>query len=132
MKALGCVVVVAVLAVGGFLALTAWLVARGDDQSELTQQVEVTVIDPRAVGTGSDSGHRFAYAYRVGGQWYGYDSYVIGDRAWSPGDPAAVCVDPRDPRRHVVSMFEPCGQEQISGNSIKEAYPRAAPAPGRQ
>jgi hypothetical protein len=126
-KALGCVVVVGVLVVGGFLALTGWLISRGDDQSELTQQVEATAIDPRAVGVGSGSGHKFAYAYRVDGQWYGYDSHFVNDRAWSPGDPVTVCVDPDDPRRHVVSMFEPCGQEQIGGNSIKEASTRAAP-----
>ena len=126
-KALGCVVVVGLLVVGGFLGLTAWLIARGDDQSDLTRRVTATAIDPRAVGTGSGSGHEFAYAYRVDGQWYGYDSYFVNDRAWSPGDPVTVCVDPDDPRRHVVSMSAPCGQEQISGNSVKEASPQEAP-----
>ena len=127
MKAVGCAVLVVVLAVGGFFGLAAWLVVRGDDQSGLTQRVEATVLDPREVGTGTGSGYRFAYAYEVDGQWYGYDRYVVNERVWNPGDPISVCVDPDDPHRHVVSLVRPCGQERTDGNFVKEATPRPAP-----
>lgn len=128
MKAIGCVAVVAVLAVGGFFALAAWLITRGDDQSALTKQVEVTVINPHDVGTGLDRGYRFEYAYRVDGQWYG-DDYFINDNYWKPGEPATVCIDPENPRHHVVSMFKPCGEKWISGGFIEDATPRPAPEP---
>lgn len=127
MKAVGCVVVVLVVAVVGFFGVTAFVITRGDDQSALTERVELTVIDPEDVGTGSDSGYRFDYAYERGGQWYG-DERFVNDRNWSPGQPITACVDPDDPRDHVVTLRnDPCGEDTIVAGSIQQATPREAP-----
>ena len=97
MKAVGCVAVVVVVAVAAFFGITAFVITQGEDQSALTERVELTVINPRDVGTGSDSGYRFDYAYEVAGQWYGAERFV-NERNWSPGQPITGCVDPDDPR----------------------------------
>lgn len=120
-------VLVGALAVAGFLGLAAWLVVRGDDQSGLTRQVEVVVIGPHEVGSGTTSGYLFDYAYRADGAWYGEDRYFVNDRAWKPGAPILACLDPQDPSRHVLSISRPCGQERTNGNSVKTATPRPAP-----
>ncbi len=131
MKAVGCVVVVAVVAVGGFLALTAWLMSRGEDQSALAERVELTVIEPREVGTGTGSGYRFDYAYERDGRWYG-DERFVADDYWSPGQPITACIDPDDPRQHVVTLRQDtCGQKSIVAGLIQEATRRPAPDPQR-
>ena len=127
MKAVGCVAVVVVVAVAAFFGITAFVITQGEDQSALTERVELTVIDPRDVGTGSDSGYRFDYAYEVAGQWYGAERFV-NERNWSPGQPITGCVDPDDPRDHVVTVRnDPCGEETIVAGSITQASPREAP-----
>jgi hypothetical protein len=130
-KAVGCVVLVAVVVVGGFVALAAWLMSRGEDQSALTERVELTVIDPRKVGTGTDGGYRFDYAYERDGRWYGDDRFV-NDSYWSPGQPVTACIDPEHPRQHVVTLRrDTCGTKTIVGGRIQEATPRPAPRPER-
>ena len=127
MKALGCLVVVAVVAVAAFFGVTALLVTRGEDQSALTERVELTVIGPREVGTGSDSGYRFDYAYEHDGKWYGADRFV-NERSWSPGQPITGCIDPDHARQHVVTLRnDTCGEKSIVAGSIQKATPRAAP-----
>lgn len=131
MKALGCVVLVAVVAVGGFFALTAFVITRGEDQSALTERVQLTVIDPHDAGTGTSSGYRFDYAYERDGRWYGGERFV-NNSYWSPGQPITACIDPEDPRKHVITLREDtCGQETIVAGLIKEATSRPAPAPQR-
>lgn len=127
MKAVGCVVVVAIVAIGGFAALLLWTLGNGDDQSALTEQVEATVVgEPRDVGQAPTSSWRFDYAYRTAGQWYGAEGDLDED-TWSPGNPVFVCVDPADPAQHVLTAGAECGQEQIRSGSIDEATPRSAP-----
>jgi hypothetical protein len=130
-KALGCVVVVAAVAVGGFFALTAWLITRGDDQSALTERVELTVIDPHEDRDPTQGGgYTFDYAYEKGGQWYGGGEEFIRDNYWSPGQTLTACIDPDEPAQHVITLrFERCGQETIVVGSIKRAEPRGAPSP---
>lgn len=130
MKAAGCVLVVAVVAVGGFFALAAWLITRGEDQSALTERVELTVLAPRdsrypTVG----SGHEFDYAYQKDGRWYGGERF-IRDNYWTPGQALTACINPEEPAEHVVTIRdENCAQETIVVGTIKKGTPRPAPEP---
>lgn len=129
-KKLGCgllVVVVGLGVVAGFFALAAWLVVRGDDQSGLTRRVPVVLLHPEEVGSGTGSRWKFDYAYEADGRWYGYSGYLAPTQSWSPADGAAACLDPKDPRRHVLSRTRPCGIERTDGSSIQTATPRPAP-----
>jgi hypothetical protein len=128
-KAVGCVVVVAVVAVGGFCALVVWLMSRGEDQSALTERVQLTVIDPHDVGTGTGSGYRFDYAYERDGHWYGGERFVRNNY-WSPGQPITACIDPDHPRQHVITLRQDtCGQKTIVAGLIEKATPTTAPKP---
>lgn len=70
MKALGCFALVVVVLLGGFLAVAAFVVTRGGDQSSLTESVEVTVIDPRETfDSTTGEGYVFDYAYESRGTW---------------------------------------------------------------
>lgn len=128
MKAVGCIVLVAVVAVGGFFALVFWSISRSEDQSALTEQVGAAVTsEPREVGQAPTRSWRFEYAYEVGGQWYGYDDGDISTDYFEPGNAIAVCVDPGDPAQHVLLVTGACGEETINLGSIDEATPRPAP-----
>lgn len=127
MKAVGCIAVVAIVAVGGFAALILWSLGNSEDQSALTEQVEATVVgEPRRVGQRPNRSWRLDVAYRTAGRWYGVES-ALGDDEWKPGRPVFVCVDPADPTQHVLTAGAECGQEQIRSGSIDEATPRPAP-----
>lgn len=126
MKAVGCFVLVMVVAFAGFFALVGWSITRGDDMSALTQRVELTVIDPRE-DSRRGNGYAFDYAYEIDGQWYGHDDWIKDDY-WSPGQGLTACIDPDRPQDHVMTLYdEECGQPDISGNFIIEATPRPAP-----
>ncbi len=127
MKAVGCVVLVAVVAVGGFVAVVLWTLGRGEDQTSLTSRVEVTVVgEPRDVGQAPSRSWRFDYAYQVDGQWYAAEGDISTD-AWRPGRPLAACADPSDPTRHVLQLRGSCGEETVRSGSIDEAVPTSAP-----
>jgi len=129
-KKLGCVLLVVLLGVGvvaGFVGVTIWSIQHGDDQSGLTREVPAVVLHPEKVGSGSSSRWKFDYAYEADGTWYGYSGYLAPTSRWSPSDGAKACLDPKDPRRHVLSRVRPCGLERTDGNSIQTATPRPAP-----
>lgn len=128
MKAVGCVAVVFVVAVAGFFGLAAFVMGRGEDQSGLTKRVDLTVTDPEeSYDPTTGGGYTFDYAYEQGGRWYGGER-EIRDNYWRPGQPLTACINPDQPREHVITIrLEPCGQEIIVGGMIKEAAPTAAP-----
>jgi hypothetical protein len=131
-KAFGCVVVVLVVAVAGFVGLAAYLISRGDDQSALTERVELTVTDPQESRDPTQGRvYRFDYAYEHEGKWFaGQDK--IRDNYWTPGQPLTACIDPDEPSEHVVTIRrERCGQEVIVGGSVERATPTTAPRPER-
>ncbi|ROR89354.1 hypothetical protein [Nocardioides aurantiacus] len=128
MKAVGCVAVVLVALVGGFLAVTTFVLTRGGDESALTEKVELTVIDPQEKYDSTvGDGYKFDYAYQHDGTWYGGDDWVADDY-WQPGSALLACIDPADPAQHVITYrYERCGQESIVGSGPIEATPRPAP-----
>jgi hypothetical protein len=131
-KAVGCVVVVVVVAVAGFIGLAAFLVTRGDDQSALTQRVALTVSDPQESRDPTQGRvYRFDYAYEHEGRWYAGEDR-IRDNYWTPGQKLTACIDPDHPREHVVTIrMERCGQEIIVAGDVETASPTTAPTPGR-
>lgn len=128
MKALGCAALAVVVLFGGFFAVAAFVVTRGDDQSALTERVTVTVIDPRETyDSTTGSGYAFDYAYEHDGTWYGGDDSVADDY-WAPGTELRACIDPGSPARHVLTYrAEKCGQESIVSGSVLEGTERPAP-----
>ena len=126
MKKLGCGLLVLVVGAGvvaGFFALAARSIVRGDDQSGLTRRVPAVVLHPQKLG----NRWKFDYAYEADGRWYGYSDDLAPTTEWSPDDGAAACLDPSDPRRHVLSRVRPCGLERTDGTFIRTATPRPAP-----
>ncbi len=128
MKAVGCVVVVLLVLVGGFFAFTAFTITRGGDQSALTERIELTVIAPQEKYDSTvGEGYRFDYAYERDGQWYGGDDWVADDY-WTPQAQLVACVNPDEPREHVLTyQFEKCGQESIVNGKVRQGEPRSAP-----
>ncbi len=129
MKALGCVAVVLVVVLGGFLAVAYVVLTGGDDQSALTERVELTVSDPQEERQSDlGTGYRFDYAYRADGRWYGGEDW-IRDNYWTPGQALSACIDPDQPQDHVITIRdERCGQESIVSGSVATAEPTTAPS----
>lgn len=129
MKAVGCVVAVFAVAVVGFFGVVAFVITRGEDQSALTERIQVTVTNPRETYYPKTGTHyEFDYAYQVDGQWYG-GVHDIRDNYWQPGQFLWACFNPDRPRDHVLTFRsgELCGHEFIVGGSIDKATPTPAP-----
>lgn len=116
------------LAFAGFFGLVIWTFAGAEDQSALTERVDLTTSNARETTKGSTrNAWEFDYAYEHDGTWYGETDWIAATD-WSPGDPLTACIDPDHPEDHVVTLrMQRCGQEVIHGNKIIEATPRPAP-----
>lgn len=119
--AIGCLAVVGL----GFillLGLTFFVISDTEDQSDLTEQVDVTVTKSEERRK-SSSGHTVDYAYRVGGHRFVNETW-ISNTGWMPGESLSACVDPDQPERHVLRTegTETCGDDFV-GFSVETARP---------
>lgn len=84
-----------------------WLMgATSPDQSDLDEQVKVSVqsaTEERRASSVSRFGYRVDYTYQFGGRTYASDQFVPVKR-WQPGLPLNACVDPATPERHTLHL----------------------------
>lgn len=121
MKALAIIGIFFGLVAVGVIAMF-WLIgATTPDQSHLTEQVEVTVVDATKETRASSSnryGHRVQYLYQFGGTTYVDDQFVSFQR-WEPGLPLRLvaCVDPDSAARHALQV-NPQGADTCDGSYV--------------
>lgn len=123
----GCLGVMVVLF--ALLLGAAWFfLAQTEDQDHLTQEVEVRVTKTEKERR-TTVGHTIDYVYKYEGEWF-RDQDWITNTGWTPGYLLLACVDPDDPRHHVLRTRGDgeCGEANYLDSSISTAEPVLEPA----
>lgn len=90
----------------GLILFFVLLAGTTPDQSDLDQQVDVTVLratDDRRASSVSRFGFRVEYAYEFGGATY-VDEQFVPLKRWEPGRPLGACINPSSSGHHTLHL----------------------------